>query len=71
MEKARYKFLIIIIIIKPCYSVSLTIFRSWGGGRGVLTKFWFIHFFLKNEETNVLGMEETRFTTDHSQDGND
>ena len=28
-------------------------------------------FFLKNEDRNVLGMEETRFKTDHSQHGND
>ena len=34
-------------------------------------KFWVFHFFLKNEERNVLGMEETRFKTDHSQHGND
>ena len=28
-------------------------------------------FFLNNEERNVLGMEETRFKTDHSQHCND
>ena len=39
-----------------------------GGGADEILIF---QFFLKNEDRNVLGMEETRFKTDHSQHGND
>ena len=42
------------------------------GGRGCLNEILiFFHFLLKNEERNVLDMEETRFKTDHSQHGKD
>ena len=46
-------------------------FRSWGGGGGGngLDEISIFPVSLKNEETNVLGMEETRFKTDHSQHG--
>ena len=42
--------------------------RGRGGGNG-LDEISIFPFSLKNEETNVLGMEETRFKTDHSQHG--
>ena len=40
-----------------------------GGGGNGLDEISIFPFSLKNEETNVLGMEETRFKTDHSQHG--
>ena len=50
--------------------VSLAISRSWGGGGG-LDEILIFPFFLRNEERNILGMEEAKFKTDHSQHGND
>ena len=46
-------------------------FSGLGAGRGGLDEILIFPFFLKNEDRNVLGMEETRFKTDHSQHGND
>ena len=53
--------------------VSLAISRSWGGGGGGggLDEILIFPFFLRNEERKILGMEETKFKTDHSQHGND
>ena len=46
-------------------------FVGLGAGRGDLDEILIFRFLLKNEDRNVLGMEETRFKTDHSQHGND
>ena len=46
--------------------VSLAISRSWGREGGGVDEIWIFPFFLKNEDRNALGMEETRFKTDHS-----
>ena len=46
-------------------------FSGLGAGRGDLDEILIFPFFPKNEDRNVLGMEETRFKTDHSQHGND
>ena len=40
-------------------------------GRTQTGIFWFFDSLLKNEERNVLGIEEIRFKTDHSQHGDD
>ena len=51
--------------------MSFSVLGEGGGGGGGLDVILIFPFFLNNEERNVLGMEETRFKTDHSQHGND